>query len=184
MKQLLVYGMEQTGSLYLLDRRDDMIAKYNDKYYYCAYYKEDNQTFISTSNKEKVLEGFSVNRSGRYGREISFEELDDAFEVDYRVIYHSGIPNQPIEWPSATESYNIDGEHIKIFQQGLLPGWDWVDRGVCSKTLEKEEVEGAKIIKTYYRKDGVTMDPPLTIIEETDAEGLLKAQVGFLQENL
>ncbi|MBO7349588.1 MAG: hypothetical protein J6U27_06520, partial [Spirochaetales bacterium] len=97
--------------------------------------------FISTSNKEKVLEGFSVNRSGRYGREISFEELDDAFEVDYRVIYHSGIPNQPIEWPSATESYNIDGEHIKIFQQGLLPGWDWVDRGVCSKTLEKEEVE-------------------------------------------
>ena len=54
---------------------------------------------------------------------------------------------------------------LLIFAEGILPGWDVIDKNVCSKRVLLSDLLDAKVVYTYRKKDDTLFEQSVT--EET-----------------
>ncbi len=129
-----------------------MIARYNKRDY--LYVANRRRKEIITTQLQKVDMSF-VHEGDLYFKEITEEELSDIYDVEFWVSYKTNIPNTPERWKLSNEKATITKEGILlIFAEGILPGWDVVEKNVCSRRVDISEIFGARMVLVYKKKDG------------------------------
>ena len=110
-----------------------MIAKYMGYEY--AYISNRRSKEIVTSQKVKIDGSFNSEK-GFYYKKVSEDDLTDIYNIEFCVTYKSGLKDVPITWILENEAKVIVDNKIQlVFAEGILPGWDIVEKNVCSKFL-------------------------------------------------
>ena len=139
-----------------------MIARYKKSEY--LYVANRRRKEIITTKSQKADVSF-VHEGNLYFKEILEEELSDIYDVEFWVSYKSDISHAPEQWKLSNEKSVITRAGILlIFAEGILPGWDVVEKNVCSRRVDISEISGARIVFIYKKKDGRTCNDRL--IEE------------------
>lgn len=172
----------------------NMIAKYkgNEYRYTCKivqfgedwrFYKAEHADYshIITSDPQKYGMDFQPNSYGDMAKKIDEEELTDIFYVMCYVDYDTGLSKIPTEW---LVNNIIDGKIEIEYGLGLLPGWRGIDRYVCSKQLDRNEVSAPKIRVVYTKKDGVMLSEPHVEEKNVDIDELIRVYEHYLRDNL
>ena len=134
-----------------------MLAKYNDILYsYIANKREKN---IITRNPKKVDKDFKKEGNIFYKSIISEDELSDIFSVGLLINFNTGLPNTPLHWLVAVDEIK-DNKILLRFSKGILPGWDIEEKNVCIKYIDLNEIEDAKIVYLYKKRNGLVCIPP------------------------
>lgn len=67
---------------------------------------------------------------------------------------------------------------------GFLPGWDGEDKFVCTKSVNKEDINSGIIRMIYTQKDGVVFEKPHVEEKTVDIEELIYTYNFFADENI
>ncbi len=162
-----------------------MIARYNNRLYYYVLNSEKNISNIITEKKEKALDGFIEHRKGIYIKNVLLDDLTDVFDVSYRIIYPTEFSDISDEWEVCSDICDIDGKTVKILiGDGRFQDWKREDKYTWTKRIHSEEIDKAKIVKTYIRRNGVTLKSPEIVVEKTDGRTLVKMQLDYMRSNL
>lgn len=159
-----------------------MIGKYKDEYYYYVY--NDRVSNIITCDNNKANDDFSF-KNGYFYKKIQKKELSEIFDISFWVSYDAKINGIPKIWEIKSNITDINNNRITIqYSNGLLPGWEAVEKNVSIKTIDINDIESAKVIKKYYKKDNVDYINP--IIEEVylDYDSLIKYRKYYNKEFL
>lgn len=129
-----------------------MIARYKKCDY--LYVANRRRKEIITTKSQKADVSF-VHEGDLYFKEILEEELSDIYDVEFWVLYKSNILHIPEQWKLSNEKSVITKEGILlIFAEGILPGWDIMEKNVCSRRVNISEISGARMVLVYKKKDG------------------------------
>lgn len=128
-----------------------MIARYN-KYDY-LYIPNRRKKEIITTKEQKI--DYSFTKEGNlYFKNILEDELSDIYDVEIWVSYNANIPNTPEQWRLGSDKYVISENGILlVFAEGILPGWNIIEKNVCSKRINLSEISSARVIFRYKKKD-------------------------------
>ncbi len=133
-----------------------MIARYNKREY--LYVANRRKKEIITYKLSKTDESF-VREGNLFFREVSEDELSDIYDIEFWVTYKADIPNTPEQWKLSNEKNKINSEGILlVFAEGILPGWDVVEKNVCSHRVNMSDISGAQMVISYKKKDGKVCD--------------------------
>ncbi len=166
-----------------------MIAKYKGNYYLYACKKkaegllavDDKDNYLITRKKEKSSKEFQFEDNRFFVKKTRIEELTDLFKIVYIVEYDSGFPNLLKKW----ETTSIKSGIIKLtYGMGFLPGWDGEDKFVCTKSVNKEDINSGIIRMIYTKKDGVVFEKPHVEEKTVDIEELIYTYNFFADENI
>ena len=149
-----------------------MFARYNNYDY--IYMTSARKKEIMTTDKKKTDSTF-MHDNRLYFKEIHEEELSDIYEAEIWVTYHANIPDTPTQWKLGSNNPMISNNEVAlVFAEGILPGWDVLEKNVCCKAVLLSEVSSAKVVLTYKKKDGKVLEN--RIIEEIsiDTSDLVK----------
>lgn len=139
-----------------------MFAKYNGYDY--LYIPSARKAEIITTDKKKIDSSFAHN-SNLYFKKIREEELSDIYNTEIWVTYHANIPDTPTQWKLGSDNSIISNNKVVlIFAEGILPGWDVLEKNVCCKAVLLSEVSSAKVVLSYKKKDSKVLERHL--IEE------------------
>lgn len=146
-----------------------MLAKYNDNlYFYTANKKEKN---IITKNPKKADEDFKKEEDIFY-KGVSEDELTDIFSVELCIDYNTGLPNTPLHWLVSVNEIKNDKVLLR-FSEGILPGWNIEEKNVCIKYIDLNEIEGAKIVYRYKKRNAMTCVPPQRVENRISASEII-----------
>lgn len=148
-----------------------MFAKFNDTIY--SYVANRGKKEIITRNGNKTNADFK--RDGEvFCKTVSEEELADIFNVEIWVKYNTGYPNTPFYWQVEIDGRGYaDGKILLRFSEGILPGWDIEEKNVCIKYVDVKEIEKAKVVYVYKRKEYTTYLPPKKVEKEIIVDEML-----------
>jgi len=94
-----------------------------------------------------------------YFKNILEEELSDIYDVEIWVSYNTNIPNTPKQWKLGSDKSAISENGILlIFAEGILPGWNVIEKNVCSKRIDLSEISSARVVFVYRKKDGKMLE--------------------------
>lgn len=89
--------------------------------------------------------------------------------------YHTNIPGTPTQWKLGSDNSMISNNEVAlIFAEGILPGWDILEKNVCCKTVLLSEVSSAKVVLTYKKKAGKILENRLVEEISIDTRDLIK----------
>lgn len=135
-----------------------MFAKYNDNLYFYVANKRKKE--IITRNPRKVNEDFRRDGNVFY-KSVSENELIDIFNVELWVDFNTGLPNTPFHWQVGFDGRDyVNGKVLLRFSEGILPGWTTEEKNVCTKYIAINEIEGAKIVYLYKKRNAIACEPP------------------------
>ena len=159
-----------------------MLANYKGLTY--IYIANQNISNIATNKKFKAIDDF-VYKNNMYFRKTPPEELTDIFEISYWIYYDSGLSGLPYEWEVGPDIQDIKGNNILIrFSNGTIPNWIVEEKNISIKYINKDEVQKAKVIRTYKRKNGISLDTPFKEIKEVSVDELICTQIENRRNNL
>lgn len=140
-----------------------MFAQYNG---YCyGYISNIRNKEIITRQEYKTDSGFTKD-GDLYVKNVQEIDLSDIYNVAIWVSYDTNIPNTPKEWRLICSKSTVSDEGaLLIFAEGILPGWDVIDKNVCSKRVLLSDLLDAKVVYTYRKKDDTLFEQSVT--EET-----------------
>lgn len=134
-----------------------MIAKYMGYEY--TYISNRRSKEIVTSQKVKIDGSFNSEKRYYY-KKVSEDDLTDIYNIEFWVTYKSGLKDVPITWILGSEAKVIVDNKIQlVFAEGILPGWDIVEKNVCSKWVELSDISEAKMVTVYKKKNGIICEP-------------------------
>lgn len=149
-----------------------MFAKYNGYDY--LYVSNTRKTEIITTDKKKTDSSFTRD-SKIYFKKIREEELSDIYDAEIWLTYHTNIPGTPTQWKLGSDNSMISNNEVAlIFAEGILPGWDILEKNVCCKTVLLSEVSSAKVVLTYKKKAGKILENRLVEEISIDTRDLIK----------
>lgn len=149
-----------------------MFAKYNSDDY--LYVSNTRKTEIITTDKQKTDSSF-VYDSNLYFKKIREEELSDIYDAEIWVTYYTNIPDTPTQWKLGSDNSTISNNEVAlIFAEGILPGWDILEKNVCCKVVLLSEVSSAKVVLTYKKKDGKILENRIVEEISIDTHDLVK----------
>lgn len=149
-----------------------MFAKYNGYDY--SYVSNTRKTEIITTDKNKTDSSFTYD-SELYFKKIREEELSDIYTAEIWVTYHTDIPDTPTQWKLGSDNPAISNREVAlIFAEGILPGWDVLEKNVCCKSVLLSEVPHAKVVLSYKKKDGKILENRLVEEISIDTHDLVK----------
>ena len=158
------------------------IAKYKGMFY--QYVSTDKACSIVTAHNEKVHDGF-VLKDGVYYKTISDDDVSDIFEIRYRVKYDTEIPGVSDEWEIGTGTQDVKEDKILIrYSNGILPEWMVEEKNVCTKYVDKKEIEFGEIIRLYQKKNGRMLPSPEGVVERVDVDTFISIQFDYQRNNL
>lgn len=129
-----------------------MIARYNECDY--LYVANRRRKEIVTTKSQKADASF-VYEGNLYFKEVLEEDLSDIYSVEFWVSYKTNILHTPEQWKLSNEKSVItDAGVLLTFAEGILPGWDIVERNVCSHKVNISEISAVRIVLRYKKKDG------------------------------
>lgn len=148
-----------------------MFAKFNDTIY--SYVANRRKKEIITRNLNKTNADFKRD-GGVFYKAVSEEELTDIFNVEIWVNYNTGLPNTPFYWQVGIDGRGYaDGKILLRFSEGILPGWNIEEKNVCIKYVDVNEIEKAKVVYVYKRKDNTTCLPSQKVEKEITVDEML-----------
>jgi hypothetical protein len=157
-----------------------MIAKYNNEYY--LYICNRRTKEIITRQKIKTDNTF-VSDDCVFYKQINSDDIEDLFDVKFFVSCDSGIANTPTEWEIGPDE--IKGDQILLrFADGILPGWKVEEKNVCTKCIGVEDVLSAKEVRSYKRKDYVTLLSENIKERTVESEDLILQAASFAKNSL
>ena len=137
-----------------------MFAKYNGFCY--GYISNRRNKEIITRQEQKTDSSFTKD-GNLYIKNVQEEDLSDIYNVAIWVSYDANLPTTPKEWRLiCSESTVSEQGALLIFAEGILPGWDVIDKNVCSKRVPLSDLLDAKVVHTYRKKDGTLFEQPVT----------------------
>lgn len=143
-----------------------MFAQYNGCFY--GYISNRRNKEIITRQEHKVDSSFTKD-GNLYVKNVQEVDLSDIYNVAILVSYDTNIPNTPKEWRLICSKLTISDQGVLlIFAEGVLPGWDIIDKNVCSKRVPLSDLLDAKVVYTYRKKDGTLFEQSVT--EETSID--------------
>lgn len=149
-----------------------MFAKYNGYDY--SYVSNTRKTEIITTDKNKTDSSFTRD-SKLYFKKICEEELSDIYDAEIWVTYNANIPDTPTQWKLGSDNPMIsNNEAALIFAEGILPGWDILEKNVCCKAVLLSEISSAKVVLTYKKKDGNVLENRIVEEISIDTSELVK----------
>ncbi len=82
--------------------------------------------------------------------------MSDIFNLEIMVLYESGFAGVPDWWTVGHESPLVDkdGSILLIFAEGFLPGWNVVEKNVCSCRIPVDSIQMVKLILSYKKIEG------------------------------
>ncbi len=135
-----------------------MFAKYNDNFY--LYSANKREKVIITRKPEKADRDFKKEADSFY-KYVSEDELTDVFSVKLLVDFNTSLPNVSPHWEVEFDDIDYVGGKILLrFSEGILPGWKTEEKNVCIKYIDINEVEDAKIMYLYKKRNAVVCIPP------------------------
>ena len=143
-----------------------MFAQYNGCFY--GYISNRRNKEIITRQEHNVDSSFTKD-GNLYVKNVQEVDLSDIYNVAILVFYDTNIPNTPKEWRLICSKSTISDQGVLlIFAEGILPGWDIIDKNVCSKRVPLSDLLDAKVVYTYRKKDGTLFEQSVT--EETSID--------------
>ena len=137
-----------------------MFAQYNG---YCyGYISNIRNKEIITRQEQKVDSSFTKD-GDLYVKNVQETDLLDIYNVAIWVSYDANLPTTPKEWRLICSKSTVSDKGVLlIFADGILPGWDVIDKNVCSKRVPLSDLVDAKVVYTYRKKDGTLFEQPVT----------------------
>ena len=133
-----------------------MIARYHNYNY--LYMSNRRKKEIITTKEQKTDPSFT-KEGNLYFKNILEEELSDIYDVEIWVSYNTNIPNTPKQWKLGSDKSAISENGILlIFAEGILPGWNVIEKNVCSKRIDLSEISSARVVFVYRKKDGKMLE--------------------------
>ncbi|EHL14789.1 hypothetical protein HMPREF9630_00832 [Peptoanaerobacter stomatis] len=133
-----------------------MIARYNKCNY--LYMSNRRKKEIITTKEQKTDSSFT-KEGNLYFKNILEEELSDIYDVEIWVSYNANIPNTPEQWKLGSDKYVISENGILlVFAEGILPGWNVIEKNVCSQRINLSEISSARVVFVYKKKDGKMLE--------------------------
>ena len=137
-----------------------MFAQYNGYSY--GYISNIRNKEIITRQEQKVDSSFTKD-GDLYVKNVQETDLLDIYNVAIWVSYDANLPTTPKEWRLICSKSTVsDKGALLIFADGILPGWDVIDKNVCSKRVPLSDLVDAKVVYTYRKKDGTLFEQPVT----------------------
>ena len=159
-----------------------MFAQYNGHFY--GYISNIRNKEIITRQEHKVDSSFTKD-GNLYIKNVQETDLSDIYNVAIWVSYDTNIPNTPKEWRLICSKSTVSDEGaLLIFAEGILPGWDVIDKNVCSKRVPLSDLLDAKVVYTYRKKDGTLFEQSVTEEVSIDVTDVTKYLDRYNQFNV
>ena len=159
-----------------------MFAQYNG---YCYGYISNIRTKeIITRQEYKTDSGFTKD-GDLYVKNVQEGDLSDIYNVGVWVSYNANLPTTPKEWRLICSKSTVSEQGVLlIFADGILPGWDVIDKNVCSKRVPLSDLLDAKVVYTYRKKDGTLFEQSVTEEVSIDVTDVTKYLDRYNQFNV
>lgn len=149
-----------------------MFAKYRGYDY--LYIPSTRKAEIITTDKKKIDSSFAHD-SNLYFKKIREEELSDIYNAEIWVTYHTNIHDTPTQWKLRSDNPMLSNDEVAlIFAEGILSGWDVLEKNVCCKAVLLSDVSSAKVVLTHKKKDGKVLENRITEEISIDASDLVE----------
>lgn len=159
-----------------------MFVKYaNDLY--C--YRDLKETKLIVTHKEKENDNEFYKHRSVWVKKISSTDpnIQDIFDVKFFVKWDSHMEYVTTKWNIGTENYRPDGR-VHLYHEGHLPEWYIEEKGLCSRDIEADVIEGYSVKYIYKTKDGQKLDESLEIEKEVDRQEFEKLIEMYEESNI
>lgn len=143
-----------------------IIAHSKQNKYYLLSYKQFDKNFNKTQFPDfYVSHAFNINDPA----------LTDIFDVQYLINYDAGIPGLSKIWKNPLFDDHKDQVYLSVYNNHPLPGWHKRrNSALCTKDVNFEQIGKAKLIYTYYKKNGYALVQPRIDYVDVDLRTLRK----------